>query len=433
MMRNLTFMKRGLLCAALLLGMSGSRPILAQTPPTPDTKPGTNGGLPVDDSIDPNQPIKPDFVVSVTVANEPEPSGTYTVDPAGNISIRYGGIATSVALQGLTPRMAEGEIAKFLKAYIKNPQVTVKINSIPHPTVFVAGAVKITGPIIVTADATLADVFSRVGGWTADADLSQVRITRREKVNGEEKTTTQVVNFDDYAKIASGKVPDEANNPPIKDKDRIFVGFKVSQGNGVVSVGGEVSHPLQNIVLRTSPPMTVREIVNIAGGTTTAANRKAIVIRRPTVERPLVIDLDKAEQGDLVNNIDLRPDDAIYVEKLENNAYINVNGGWVKPGKYVYDKRTTLTQAIQEAGGPAPYSKLKEGRVERHPDNDPKNTRIIAFNYEMLSKGKSPDIELQPGDSVWLTPGLPPPPKPDIFSYLSGLSTLSFLYYNFHR
>ena len=146
-----------------------------------------------------------------------------------------------------------------------------------------------------------------------------------------------------------------------------------------------------------------------------------------------MIDLDKAEQGDLVNNIDLRPDDAIYVEKLENNAYINVNGGWVKPGKYVYDKRTTLTQAIQEAGGPAPYSKIKECRVERHPDNDPKNTRIIAFNYDQLSKGKSPDIELQPGDSVWITPGVPPPPRPDIFTYLNGLSSLSFLYYNFNR
>ena len=430
-MRNFNFLKRGLLCAALLLGMNGSQLALAQTPPA--DKPAGTAGLPVDDSIDPNQPIKPDFVVNVTVANEPEPSGTYTVDPAGNISIRYGGIATSIALQGLTPRMAEGEIAKFLKAYIKNPQVTVKINSIPRPTVFVGGAVKITGPIIVTADATLADVFSRVGGWTPEADLSQVRITRREKVNGEEKTTTQVVNFDDYAKVQAGKVPDEANNPVLKDKDRIFVGFKVSQGNGVVSVGGEVTHPTQNVVLRTSPPMTVREIVNIAGGTTPAANRKAIIIRRPTVERPLVIDLDKAEQGDLVNNIDLRPDDAIYVEKLENNAYINVNGGWVKPGKYVYDKRTTLTQAIQEAGGPAPYSKIKEGRVERHPDNDPKNTRIIAFNYDQLSKGKSPDIELQPGDTVWITPGVPPPPKLGVFDALNGLSSLSFLYYNFTR
>ena len=268
-MRDHTFMKRGLLCAALLFGIGGNLRVQAQTPPTPD-KPATAGGAPVDDTIDPNQPIKPDFVVNVTVANEPEPSGTYTVDPAGNISIRYGGIATSVALQGLTPRMAEGEIAKFLKAYIKNPQVTVKINSIPHPTVYIAGAVKITGPVIVTADATLADVFSRAGGWTPDADLTQVRITHREKVNGEEKSVTQIVNFDAYTRISPGTVVDEANNPPIKDKDRIFVGFKVSQGSGVVSVGGEVTRPAQNIVLRTSPPMTVREIVNLQGGTTTA-------------------------------------------------------------------------------------------------------------------------------------------------------------------
>ena len=432
MMRNLTFMKRGLLCAALLCGFGGTALRgAAQTAPT--DKPATGGNtLPADDTIDPNQPIKPDFVVSVTVANEPEPSGTYTVDPAGNISIRYGGIASAISLQGLTPRMAEGEIAKFLKAYIKNPQVSVKITSTPHPTVFVGGAVKNPGPLVVTADATLMDVLSRAV-WTPDADLSQVRITHREKVNGEEKSVTQIVNFDEYTRPGPGKAPDELNNPVIKDKDKIFISFKASQGTGIVSVGGEVLHPTQGIVLRTSPPMTVRELVNLAGGTTPAANRKAIVIRRPTVERPLVVDLDKAEQGDLVNNIDLRPDDAIYVEKLENNAYINVNGGWVKPGKYVYDKRTTLTQAIQEAGGPAPYSKIKEGRIERHPDNDAKNTRIIAFNYEQLSKGKSPDVELQPGDTVWITPGIPPGPKPDVFTFLNGLSSLSFLYYNFRR
>ena len=431
-MRYSNFTTGGAFLAALLIGFGGAAPrVSAQTAP-PEKPAATTGGVPVDDTIDPNQPIKPDFVVSVTVANEPEPSGTYSVDPAGNISIKYGGIASAISLQGLTPRMAEGEIAKFLKAYIKNPQVTVKINSIPRPTVFVGGAVKNPGALIVTTDATLSDVLSRAV-WTPDADLSRVRIVRREKINGEEKTVTQVVNFDDYANIKPGTIPDEANNPVIKDKDRIFLGFKSSQGTGVVSVGGEVVHPGQGLVLRTSPPMTVREIVNLVGGTTGAANRKAIIIRRPTVERPLVIDLDKAEQGDLVNNIDLRPDDAVYVEKLENNAYINVNGGWVKPGKYVYDKRTTLTQAIQEAGGPAPYSKIKEGRVERHPDNDPKNTRIIAFNYDQLSKGKSPDIELQPGDTVWITPGTPPPPKADIFSYLNGLSSLSFLYYNFHR
>src|SRR5207248_1319416 len=100
---------------------------------------------------------------------------------------------------------------------------------------------------------------------------------------------------------------------------------------------------------------------------------------------------DKAEQGDLVNNIELRPDDAVYVEKLEDNSFINVNGGFVKTGKFVYDKRTTLTQAIMEAGGVAPFAKLNEGRVFRHPDNDPKNSIIIPFKWKEIASGKSPD------------------------------------------
>ena len=147
-------------------------------------------------------------------------------------------------------------------------------------------------------------------------------------------------------------------------------------------------------------------------------------------DRPLVIDLDKAEQGDLVNNITLRPDDTVYVEKLENNSYINVNGGFVKPGKLIYDKRTTLTQAIMEAGGVAPYAKEKEGTVFRHPDGDAKHSQIIAFNFQQIAKGKAPDIELQPGDSVFIQAGTPPRTR-DILDYAGAVGQLAFLSYAF--
>jgi len=420
------------LSLALMFGATGTRTALAQdNPPTrTDTRTEPNP-MPVEDTIDPNQPIKPQFQISVSVVGEPDPSGTYTVDDGGNITIKYAGVLSTISVQNMTPKMAEGEIAKILKMYIKNPQITVKIASIPRPTVFIGGAVKNPGPTIVTQDATLFDVLSRAG-YLETADLSKVRIVRKEKVNGEDKVRTITANIEEYIRPSSAStVPDESQNPILKDKDRVIVPSKVSQGNGVISVGGEVSKPQLNIPIRTSPAMTVREVVNLVGGTTSVANRKAITIRRPSIERPLVIDLDKAEQGDPVNNIELRPDDVIYVERLENNAYINVNGGFVKTGKFIYDKRTTLTQAVSEAGGPAPFAKIKDGQIYRHPDNDPKNSRVIPFNWEQISKGKSPDVELLPGDSVFISPGVPPAPRADVFSYLNGLSSLSFIYSNF--
>jgi protein involved in polysaccharide export with SLBB domain len=382
-----------------------------------------------DDQIDPNQPIKSDFVINVSVVGEPDPSGNYTVDQAGNVSIRYAGIMTPVAVKGLTPAQAEDAIKLFLKTYVKNPQVKVTIINVPRPIVFVGGAVKNPGPMIIGPDTTLVDALSRAE-WTDNADLTQVRITRREKADdGSEKTVPIIVHFESYIKIGEGKVPDEKMNPILKDKDRIFIGFKSLPGSGVVSVTGEVGKPAISIPLRTTPSMTIREIINLVGGTNPTANRKAITIRRPTLDRPLVIDLDKAEQGDLVNNIEIRPDDAIYVEKLEQNAFINVNGGFVKTGKFVYDKRTTLTQAVMEAGGVAPFSKQHEGRIFRHPDNDPKNTVVIQFKWKDIQSGKASDIELQPGDTVWITPGQPPTRQPlDLYQALNLINTAAWTY-----
>lgn len=417
--------------AVLLLGVSAVTVVSAQQNPQnnnqqPPSRPMSLFG---EDQIDPNQPIKSDFVINVSVVGEPDPSGNYTVDQAGNVSVRYAGIMTPVAVKGLTPPQAEDAIKLFLKTYVKNPQVKVTIISIPRPIIFVGGAVKQPGPMIIGPDTTLVDALSRAE-WTENADLTQVRITRREKADdGSEKTVPLILNFESYIKIADGKVPDEKMNPVLKDKDRIFIGFKSLPGNGVVSVTGEVGKPAISIPLRTNPTMTVREIINLVGGTTPTANRKAITVRRPTLDRPLVIDLDKAEQGDLVNNIEIRPDDAIYVEKLEQNAFINVNGGFVKTGKFVYDKRTTLTQAVMESGGVAPFAKLNEGRIIRHPDNDPKNTVVIQFKWKDIISGKASDIELQPGDSVWITPGTPPTSRPfDLQSALGILQSAAFTY-----
>ncbi len=380
------------------------------------------------EDFDPNQPIKPSYVISVSVVGEPDPSGQYEVNEAGNVSIRYAGIMTPVMVKGLTPAQAEDAIKVFLKTYVKNPQVKVSIVRVPRPIVFVSGGIKNPGPIQITQDTTLVDVLSRAE-WTDNADLTQVRITRNEMVDKEMKSVSQVINFENYIKIKPGAAPDEKDNPVLRDKDRILVGLKSLPGSGIVSVLGEVTKPTQNITLRNSPPMTVRELVNLVGGTTQTANRRAISIRRPGFDRPFIVDLDKAEQGDLVNNIELKPDDSVYVERLENNAYININGGFFKPGKFVYDKRTTLTQAIMEAGGVAPFAKTKDGRIIRHPSDDPKSTIIIAFDWKKIQDGKQPDIEMQPGDSIWMTPGQPSnKPSIDLFSTLGAVTNLAWTY-----
>jgi protein involved in polysaccharide export with SLBB domain len=387
----------------------------------------TSAREPGDDNIDPTQPIKSNFIISVSVVGEPEPSNNYVVDGAGNVGIRYAGVVSPVRVVGLTPAEAQQAIAEFLKTYVKNPQVTVSIVSIPHSVVFVGGAVRNNGYFTITNGMTLVDVLSRAQ-WTDNADLSAIRVIRTVKSGDHEQVVTEYYKFDRYIQVKEATLPDEAQNPVLHDKDKIFVPFKSLPGAGSVSIYGEVGKPQRDLQLPAGQVLTVREAINLAGGTTTGANRRAIAITRPSLDKPLIIDLDRAEQGDPIFNIALKADDSIYVEKLQDNAYINVNGGFVKPGKYVYDKRTTLTEAVMEAGGPAPFAKTRNCFIYRHPDNDPKHSRVIAFNWTEIEKGKAADIELEPGDSVWMQSGVPPRPGLDVFQVLGGLTSAAYLF-----
>lgn len=377
-----------------------------------------------EEAISQTQPIKAGFVISVTVVGEPDPSGTYGVDANGNINVKYAGIMQPIKALGKTPAQTAAAIADYLKVYVKNPQVTVTIVGVPRPVIFIGGAVRNSGPVAIGSDVTLIDVLSRADP-TENSDLSRVNILRHTKVGNEDKVTTLTYNFDKFFRPAPGETPDETQNPVLKDKDRIIVGFKTLPSKGTISVFGEVEKTQRDIPLPTGQTLTVREAINLVGGTRLAANRKQVIIRRVGEDRPLTIDLDKAEQGDVVNNITLKPDDTVYVEKLENNSYINVNGGFVKPGKIVYDKRTTLTQAIGEAGGVAPFAKENNGVIFRHSDNDAKHSQIIPFNYRDIAKGKAQDIDLQPGDTITLPAGQAPKGR-DAFDYIGAVSSIAY-------
>jgi protein involved in polysaccharide export with SLBB domain len=397
---------------------------------SPDTITPRSAPMPLgDDTISQTQSIKASFVISVTVVGEPDPSGQYAVDQAGNINMKYAGIMTPVKVVGKTPDQAAAAIVDFLKTYVKNPQVSVVIVAVPRPVIFIGGAVRISGPLVIGSEVTLIDALSRAE-LTENADLTRVLIYRKQKVGSDEKSVPITVDFEKFFRPAPGETPDDSQNPLLKDKDRIVVPSKTRPGQGMISVFGEVEKTQRDIPLPSTQTLTVREAINLVGGTRQAANRKAVIIRRVGEDRPLVIDLDKAEQGDLVNNITLRPDDTVYVEKLENNAYININGGLVKPGKLVYDKRTTLTQAVEEAGGVAPFAHQKYGVIYRHPDNDAKRTQVIQFNFKDISKGKAQDIELLPGDSVFIETGQAPRQR-DLFDYFGLLGSVGYLSYLF--
>jgi protein involved in polysaccharide export with SLBB domain len=371
-----------------------------------------------EDEIDPNQPLKTNFVINVSVLNEAQPSGNYRVNPSGNVLLHLAEVLTPVSVTGLTSKEATKKITEFLKAYIKDPTVTVTIVSVPPPVATITGAIRKSGPTTINRRTTLMELLSKAE-WADIADLSQVRVTRRSLVNGQEKAATLVYNIDHYVQPEKGKSPDETQNPVLEDKDSVFVPLKARTG-GLFSVSGEVTKPAAGIILRSAPPLTVREAIAFVGGMTPIANHKRVSILRVGQSQPLIVDLDKAEQGDKINNTEIRPDDAIYVERLGDNAFVEMGGAFYKPGRLVFDKKMTLTQAIMQAGGLSPLAKSQEGMILRHVGNDPNNTVFIPFKWKALLAHKTEDIALQPGDGVWVDSKVPNT-SPGGFGALSAL------------
>ena len=433
-LRSLSCVAIGLVLGLSLVspGASAQQPPANQPPPPAEkpVRPAREVLSVGDDSIDPNQPIKPGFLINVSVVGEADASGDYPVDEGGNITMRYQGVTSAVSVKNLPPSLAQDAITQYLKQYIKRPIVKVTIKSVPRPIVLIAGAVTNVGQIIIGKDSTLLDVIA-TAAYTENADLTRVRLIRKETIDGKEKITDTYINFERYLKAKNSDEADESLNPILKDKDRIIVPARVLPGVGTISVLGEVLHPSALIPLRNGAAVSVREAINLTGGILIGADKKRIYVRRAGEERPYIIDLEKAEQGDTANNMDLKPDDSVYVEKLDINNFIIMNGGFIRPAKLPFERPITLLQAIAEVGNVAPFAKIKEPYIARHPNNTAKGTKIIPFNLEKIIKGKAFDIDLQPGDEVFIAPGLQPKPPIGIVEAISLAGSLAYLYNTF--
>src|SRR5579872_67583 len=214
------------LAVVILAGVCAGSVARAQaTTPPDEVKPEAkqDRGQPVrppisvgDDVIDQSQAIKPEFTLSIAVAGEPDATGNYRVDAAGNISMRYAGVIAPISLKDKTPLLAQDAVAAYLKTYIKNPVVKIGILEVPRQSVFIGGSVKNPGVIYINTDTTLLDVITRAE-YTEASDLSQVMIVRKDLTN------PIYVNFERFIRSRRGEKVDDSQNPLLHDKDRIWV------------------------------------------------------------------------------------------------------------------------------------------------------------------------------------------------------------------
>ena len=127
---------------------------------------------------DPDYRLRPLDTLLIKVYDEPDLSGTNKVSATGSLSFPLIGV---VDVQGLKVPEAERKIAGLLKnGYIRNPQITITVETYAPRRVSVLGEVKKPGTFEIPAEEnmTLLQAVSRAEGFTNVAKTDEVIIRR---------------------------------------------------------------------------------------------------------------------------------------------------------------------------------------------------------------------------------------------------------------
>ncbi len=156
----------------------------------------------------------------------------------------------------------------------------------------------------------------------------------------------------------------------------------------------------------TTAPTTLLEALSLAGGTRrsrstvttvdTADLRHAFVVRQGEV---LPVNFQRLlREGDMSQNIYLRPDDFIYVPSGAARE-IYLFGAVRTPRAMPVSETPTLVAAITAGGGTLRDAYLSQVAIVRGSLTSPE---IAVVDYQEIIEGRAPDIALEPRDIVFV-------------------------------
>jgi polysaccharide biosynthesis/export protein len=151
-------------------------------------------------------------VLAINVWKEPDVSRMVPVRSDGKISLPLIG---EVQAAGKTPKELEGEIAKGLRDYISEPEVTVIVQETKSRRFSILGQVQRPGSYTLNGDMRVLDAIAIAGGFRDFAKVKNIRILRQES---EGKQVSLPFNYKDVVKGAN-----PGQNVELQPKDTIYV------------------------------------------------------------------------------------------------------------------------------------------------------------------------------------------------------------------
>lgn len=251
-------------------------------------------------SATPGTMTTPSYQGSITGSPETGATalGGQYVSSEGTIQFPYIG---SLEVQGLSEVQARDALVRKLARYIRDPQVTLRIQAYRSNRIYIEGDVRMPGLIALNdLPMTLPEALARAGGLLPSADRSAISITRGDK--------TTVVNLQ--------KLTDENVNPTqilLAAGDMVRV---LGREDAKVYVLGEVTAP-KPVPMRYGK-LTLNEALGEAIGVSqiTSDPSQIYVLRNQRGDQPEIYHLDGSTPYNyiLAEGFQLRPRDVVYVD-----------------------------------------------------------------------------------------------------------------------
>ena len=223
------------------------------------------------------------------------PTAGFVVDQDGRVQFPYAG---ALLLRGLTEAQARELLAARLARYIREPIVTLRVQSYRSQRVYIDGEVKAPGlQPINDIPMTLVEAMNRAGGALPTADQSRITLERGERrypINLPQ-LMQRGVNLG-LLMMRNGDVL----HVPSRDESKVFVSGEVVAPKSLPMHNGR---------------LTLNEAMGEAGGLTSEGDGRQVYVVRRVPGGPQVFRLDARSPGALAmaEAFELEPRDVVYV------------------------------------------------------------------------------------------------------------------------
>lgn len=251
----------------------------------------------------------------------------------------------------------------------------------------------------------LQKIIEFAGGLNATAYTGRIQINRI--IPFDKRQNTQIDR--EYIDADLSPVLSKSSDIQLYDKDIITVFPILNKLENFVTIEGSVYRPGTYEI---STVKNLRELLKKSGGELpeTYYGKVDIIRTRPDESNEFIsVDLTKALQGDSENNISLQPRDKVKIYsiyELVDRKNVSISGYVKQNVTLPYADSLTLFDMVFRAGGlQDPFFRgraftLRGDLIRVNPDGV--TTRIIPFDLEKLLRDQSFNMQLQPGDKIYI-------------------------------